>query len=260
MKKLLLLISLLVVSVSATTITNVHVGTNHVGPFQAGAAANTNDLRLYLKMDDADFPNETCVDSSGHGLDFDTIGDPNFDTTGGKVGGCLGTLSTSLNGTSQYAINTSGTSLLKFTTNFTVCAWIYRFAGQADDFAGIFSHIDGSPFGGYRFSLDADGTLKANIAYDVNAQTIVAPTPIPSGAWTHVALTWDNATSTGKIYTNGVLAVSNGSMTGPITYADPNINIGSGPLGNYLKALVDEARAYNGVLINTELLALPGFP
>ncbi len=253
MKKLIILGLILATAVLNGAITAT-VGTLYVGPPTSAPSGNTNDLRLYLKMDDAN-SQTTCIDSSGHGLDGTTTGTPTFSPAGGKVAGCLGDAD-ELNGSSQY-VTVTDTALLRPTTNITVCLWVYFnvFASGA-----LVAHLSDSPYYGYQLVIDGGQKISANAGYDSNAASVVSPSVIPTGEWFHIAFTWNG--TTGTIYTNGVLAAANGSMTGPMAYtATEDLTLGRSSFvaGSYITAQFDEVRIYNGCLTAAEILALPGF-
>src|SRR2546425_3204782 len=83
----------------------------------------------------------------------------------------------------------------------------------------------------------------------------ITPTP---GAWQHVAITWNAATSEVKFYLNGALAqtVINASVVNAPLDSD-NLLVGfwlGG--GSYFAGAMDELRVYNRVLSETGILAL----
>lgn len=111
-----------------------------------------------------------------------------------------------------------------FTTGFTCEAWVYRTRVTTTGYITIF-RMTGGEFGSvfiYQNVLTAyfpytDGTITVS-----NGDTV-----IPAYAWTHVALTVDVATKTGKLWVNGKLVgtdtvTSIGAYNGTLQIGDMN--------------------------------------
>lgn len=77
------------------------------------------------------------------------------------------------------------------------------------------------------------------------------PTPIAANTWYHVALTYDAATTTMKMYKNGVLVASNTSVA-PFTGGSA-VRLGTFDTANLLGGKLDEVRIWNRVLPECEI-------
>ncbi|OOV20111.1 LamG-like jellyroll fold domain-containing protein [Flavobacterium sp. LM4] len=77
------------------------------------------------------------------------------------------------------------------------------------------------------------------------------PTPIAANTWYHVALTYDAATTTMKMYKNGVLVASNTSVP-PFTGGNA-VRLGTFDTANLLGGKLDEVRIWNRVLPECEI-------
>ena len=94
--------------------------------------------------------------------------------------------------------------------DFTFTAWVKPLGGVSNQ---AVLWLGATSTKRLSFTPD-DGTGHAKFAI-VNGgaeQTLVAPTALPVGVWSHVAVTLDSATSTGTLYLNGASAAS-GSIT-----------------------------------------------
>ena len=87
---------------------------------------------------------------------------------------------------------------------------------------------------------------------------IVSNASIPTGVWTHIAVTWNQATTTVEIYIDGVLDIS-ASHThsgGSVMGSNANLRgLGSySPGSQYYQGQLDEFRIWNKVLTQEEIL------
>lgn len=153
-------------------------------------------------------------DSSGNANPALATGLPAF--VAGEYGSAMG-----LNGASQYAMLSPG--LLASTTNFTIAAWVYWNGGAT--WQRIFDF--GNDTTQYLFLTpnSGNGTLRFAISTSGpgGEQIVETGAPMASNQWIHVAVTCDG--STGRLYTNGVLAASDSVTINPA---------GFNPLLNYL--------------------------
>jgi hypothetical protein len=86
--------------------------------------------------------------------------------------------------------------------------------------------------------------------YGYNNVTSVASTPLSSGAWHHVVMTYDGANQ--KIYIDGVLQTTN-PATGVIRTNNSNLEIGQGFAGK-----IDDVKIYNRAISQEEITAAYG--
>jgi len=94
---------------------------------------------------------------------------------------------------------------------------------------------------GNRISAGHNGTWNA----------VQDPTPIVANTWYHVALTYDVATKTMKLYKNGVL-VSTNTDVAPFTGGNA-LRIGAYDTGNLFIGKIDEVRIWNRALTQCEI-------
>ncbi len=86
-----------------------------------------------------------------------------------------------------------------------------------------------------------------------NSRWIFGPSKLPTGAWTHLAMTYDATTL--RMYVNGTL-VSSGNLGGNIRVANGLLRIGGNSIwGEWYRGLIDEVRVYNRVLSAAEITA-----
>jgi autotransporter-associated beta strand protein len=158
----------------------------------------------------AQFQFETnTLDSSGYGNNGFAVGVPGYTT--GHSGQAV-----ALDGTNSFIrlppTVASGSS-------FTFAAWVYWNGGgqwqRIFDFGNDTSH--------YLFLTpnSGSGTLRVAVKNGGSEQSFET-TVLPAGQWTHVAVTLSSGSA--KIYTNGVLAASSGSITIVPSNFNPNFN------------------------------------
>ncbi|RYZ46139.1 MAG: LamG domain-containing protein, partial [Sphingobacteriales bacterium] len=117
--------------------------------------------------------------------------------------------------------------------SFTKEAWVY-----ANENIGNLNLLssNGSPFW-----INA-GRLKAGIGG--NIEVITDPGTFPLNTWTHVAVTFDDASNTMRLYRNGTLVATNSAVT--LQYSGENMYIGSwqGTM-SFFEGRIDEVRIWN---------------
>jgi hypothetical protein len=125
--------------------------------------------------------------------------------------------------------------------SFTKEAWVYATANS-----GSYNLISSqnSPF------WISGGNLRAGIAGNFNV--LVDPGTFPLNTWVHVALTFNDATNTMRLYRNGVLVDASTSVTS--SYTSENIYVGSYiGLMNFFQGRLDEVRIWNTALTAAEI-------
>ena len=143
----------------------------------------------------------------------------------------------SLNGTSQYI--SIGTPLSN-NSSYTKEAWVYVTTTSGS--RNIVSSAN-APF------WISGGQLSAG--HGGNYTQVVDPTTITINKWTHVAVTYDGATTTMKLYRDGILVASNTGVAS--NYSSENTYIGShAGAGSYLQGTIDEVRIWNTARTQTE--------
>jgi hypothetical protein len=173
-------------------------------------------------------------------------GSPTF--VAGKYGSAM-----DLSGTNQYAMLPA--NMLASVTNFTIAVWVNWDGGGA--WQRIFDF--GNDTTQYMFLTPGSGSGTLRFAISTNSyfsEQILETSPLPVGQWRHIAITRNG--SIARLYTNGVLAVSN-----TVTIAPANFN----PALNYLgesqyeadplfAGRLDDLYVYNYALSDTEIARL----
>ena len=137
-------------------------------------------------------------DGSGYGNNAIAVGAPAY-VTGHKGQAVM------LDGTNNYILLPPN---LGNATNFSFAAWVNWNGGA--QWQRIFDFGDDTTHYLFLTPSSGSGTLRFAIDNGSGEQT-VETTALPSGQWVHVCFTLSGGT--GKIYTNGVLAVSSSSFT-----------------------------------------------
>ena len=173
----------------------------------------------------------------------------NFPTS---VKGMVG-VAVKLNGTDQYVTVPDAASLDLGTSDMSVDAWV-----RPDTATGTRAIIEKrDPTTGQGFAL----YLKSNeigFAFGDAASSTLAGSgaTVPTGVWSHVAVTVDRSESDGaKIYVDGALVhtFDPTSFQGDIgTSTDLQIGLG-GPTGEYFSGTIDEVELFNRALSATEV-------
>lgn len=157
----------------------------------------------------AQFQFETnTFDSSGYGNNGLAVGIPSYPA--GHSGQAV-----ALDGTNNYILLPPN---IGNSANFTFAAWVYWNGGA--QWQRIFDFGDDTTH--YMFLSPSSGgnTLRFAITTNGTEQRLEAP-QMTAGVWTHVAVTLSG--TSGKLYTNGVLAASATITINPANF-NPNIN------------------------------------
>ena len=108
---------------------------------------------------------------------------------------------------------------------------------------------------GSAYSLLAHGAAKSKVpsvrVSTTSDQTVAGTSTLPTGAWTHLAGTYDGAAL--RLYVNGT-QVAERAVSGPVTTSTGALTIGgSAVLGQHFKGLIDEVRIYDRALAPSEI-------
>jgi len=175
-----------------------------------------------------------------------TSGSPTF--VAGKYGAAL-----DLSGVSQYTMLPA--NLLASVTNFTIALWVNWDGGAA--WQRIFDFGNGTDQ--YMLLTPGSGSGTLRFAITTNSyfsEQILETSPLPVGQWQHVAIT--RSGNAARLYTNGVLAMTNVITITPATF-NPALNYlgdsqyDADPLFN---GRLDELFIYNYALSNAEITRL----
>lgn len=192
----------------------------------------------------------TAADATGNGKTATVSG------AGTWVAGRLGN-AVSLSGSSQYVALPAG--ILSGATAFTIATWV-----RLDTIANWARVFDfGSGTGTSMFLTARNGSGVARFAITTGGaggeQRIDAPSALPTGVWTHVAVTGSGGV--GILYINRSEVARNTGMTlSPASLGSTTQNwIGRSQYGSdpYLDGAVDDLRLYSRALSASEITGLP---
>jgi len=207
---------------------------------------------LVLALGFEDGAGTTATDSSGNTNTGTLVNSPTWVTTG-RFGKAL-----LLNGINQY-VRVTDTNSLRLTQSFTLSAWVQPSASLATFKAVIYKDggSNGAPYSLYgviaSFGCTAGGYTGIVTVNGASGPQYSACSSLPlqTGVWTHIAVTYDNATAQLKLYRMGVL-VSTVSASGymePSTVTTPlDLRIGGSEFGENWQGLIDEVRVYTKAL------------
>jgi fibronectin type 3 domain-containing protein/regulation of enolase protein 1 (concanavalin A-like superfamily) len=196
----------------------------------------------------------TAADSSGNGWNATLAGGASF--AAGKNGNAL-----TLGGSGAYAALPAGA--VSGLDDFTISAWVKL--NSVSNWARIFDFGTGTNV--YMFLSPrnaASGVVRFAITTGGSGseQKIDGAAALPTGVWTHVAVTLSGGT--GTLYVNGTAVGTNAAMTlKPSSLgATGNNYIGKSQFGAdpYLDGQVDDFRIVNRALTSSEIAALVTAP
>jgi hypothetical protein len=171
----------------------------------------------------------------------------------------------SFDGTDDSA-KVADSSSLAFTASFTIEGWIKvnGLPGSGSHGEIMFRGADGGPTP-YSLSVEPNGNLQFMVtpAGDNNS-SLQTQTPIPTGQWTHIAATLDDATGLMSLYVSGALAGQTITDVRPFatlnSSGNPGVGIGnSNDPASYnfpFNGLIDELSVYNRALTPGEVLGI----
>ncbi|WP_167357038.1 LamG-like jellyroll fold domain-containing protein [Paenibacillus pectinilyticus] len=205
----------------------------------------TNDVSAWYKFDESS--GTTASDSSGNGKNATLSGTPSF--IAGKSGNAV-----NLNGSTDYASLPTG--IVSNLNDFTIAAWVkpnsvskwsrvFDFGTGTSKYMFLTVNAGSAP----RFAITTSGSSAE--------QQLNAPSALPTGTWTHLAITWSG--NTGTLYVNGVAVATNTNMTfKPSDLGATNQNyFGKSQYNDpYLNGLVDQFKIYNRALSASEVSTL----
>ncbi|GIE90050.1 beta-L-arabinofuranosidase domain-containing protein [Actinoplanes regularis] len=191
----------------------------------------------------------TVTDATGNGRTATLAGGST--RTAGRSGNAV-----LLNGSNAYVNLPSG--ILNGATSFTVAAWVR--IGTAANWTRVFDLGTGT--GAYLFLTPRSSAGTARYAITSGGaggeQQINAPAALPTGAWTHVAVT--HTGNLGVLYVNGAEVARNSALTiRPSSLGSTTQNwIGRSQYAGdpYLAAAVDDFRLYSRALSASEISQL----
>jgi fibronectin type 3 domain-containing protein len=211
------------------------------------ASATPSDLLVRLKLDET--TGATASDSSGNNSAATLVNGPVWTT--GKLNGGV-----DLDGTDDYLSLPTG--VVSGLTNCTIATWVYLDA--LSNWSRIFDFGTGATVNMFLTPANgANGRVRFAITTGGNGaeKQITGPSALPTGAWTHVAVTLDS-TGLGILYINGVEVGRNSSMLTPAALGTTTQNyLGKSQYNDpYLKGRLDDFRIYTRALDAGEISSL----
>jgi fibronectin type 3 domain-containing protein len=217
------------------------------GDSNVSSAVPTNDARLHLKFNETS--GTLAADSSGYGRNGTLINGSTW--TSGKIFN-----SVSLDGSNDYVSLPTG--VVNGISNITISTWVYLNASTTN--MRIFDF--GSGTSAYMFLTPTDGAGTVRFAITNNGsgseQSITGASALPTGVWTHVAVTLSGGI--GRLYVNGTQVGQKTGMTLTPSSLGSTIQnyIGKSQYTTdaYLNGRIDDFRIYNRALSASEINAL----
>lgn len=191
----------------------------------------------------------TAGDATGNGRTATLAGGANWTT--GRTGGAV-----NLSGSGAYVALPAG--ILAGATSFTVAAWVRLDA--ITNWARLFDFGSGTGTNMFLVPRSSSGTARFAITSSGagGEQRINAPAALPTGVWTHVAVTQTG--NLGILYVNGAEVARNAALTiRPSNLGSTTQNwIGRSQYSGdpYLDGAVDGFRVYSRALSAAEVAAL----
>ncbi len=213
-----------------------------------GASATPTELRTRLKFDET--AGAIAADSSGQGYIGSLVSGPLW-TSAGKLGRAL-----DFDGANDYVALPAG--VVNGLTTATLSAWVYL------DSAATWSRIFDFGTGTTNFmflTASAGSTVRFSLFTGGVANDVNGTAPLPTGAWTHVAVTL--AGGVGVLYVNGAEVGRNNAMTlTPSSLGNTTQNyIGKSQFADpYLNGRVDDFRIFSRALTAAEVSGLTYVP
>ncbi len=155
-------------------------------------------------------------------------------------------------GTDDYVVIGPGTGVYAAGSSYTKEAWVLYTGPNADDAENIISSND--PL------YIESGNLKASNSFTNSGTDVADPAQFPLNHWVHVAVTYDQASSTMVLYRDGIVVSStitaHPSLSGQnyIGGFDASIIALSGILFTW-KGNIDQVRIYNTALTQANIQA-----
>jgi hypothetical protein len=176
-------------------------------------------------------------------------------TTAGRFGNAL-----TFDGANDW-VTVADANDLDFTTAMTLEAWVYPTESGGGSWRNVL--IKERPSGEV-YNLYSNADANTPVAYVVRSTAPGTPldvsgtSQLPLNAWSHLAVTYDNATL--RLFVNGV-EVGTRAVAGPLLTSTGVLRIGgNSKWGEYFAGRIDEVRIYNRALTAAEIQADMGSP
>jgi hypothetical protein len=188
----------------------------------------------------------TAADSSGNN-NTGTLSNATNWTSSGKQGAAFsGSWGTNVTIPPSASMNTINNEI-------SFASWIKPPTTSSCNWMHLFTRAGGEPVS--RITESYTGACRIN--FDGSGDHFEPTNIIPKGSWSHVALTYNQVTHTGKVYLNGTLIGTKTDYTmgitpGVATYINSD-NTGAGGFGDLV---FDDTKIYNRVISDSEVATL----
>ncbi len=221
-----------------------------------GAATSSNALLTVITTTCDPAPLGLVSWWAGEGDAVDTYGSNNGTLQGGA---------SFSSGESGQAFNFDGSSgtvsvpdstSLEITNQITIETWINPRTLSGDQ-ALVTKASAGTGNNGYQFGLTSGNQLVGQFnspGLGWPSSFIIAPIPITTGVWSHVAWTYDQSVM--RLYYNGQLVSSQNTGPHPIATSSSALRISGADNHVFFNGLMDEVSLYNRALSSNEILAI----
>ena len=221
-------------SANSTNVLNV--------PSAEYALAGTPGLVAAYSFDETS--GTTVTDLSGN-ANTGTFGSGVTRTTAGRFGGAL-----KFGGSGMVRIPSS--TSLRLTTAMTLEAWV-----KPSTVSNAWRDLVYKGNDNYYLMASTDRSAHPGMGGKLGGSTVpteaFAPTALTTGAWYHLAATYDGSML--RLYVNGTQVAST-AKSGAITTSTNPLTIGGDPIyGQNFQGLIDEVRVYNRALSTSEVQA-----
>jgi predicted GH43/DUF377 family glycosyl hydrolase len=206
------------------------------------------------------FDNPADVGQATVSSHLETVGDAAYSSSG-RIGGAL-----ALDGTGDYlrvdATHALASGLPTGDASFTIAAFVQTSADARNTIA-FWGNFSSAQANGFRTTTAGEFGSTGGLLdfgwgggpdYGVGAGGS-PPGTIYDGQWHHAAVTYDAATSTKRLYFDGV-EIGTGKVISDLNVAAANFGIGSRTGSEPFTGLLDDVRVYDNALSEAELSAL----
>lgn len=159
------------------------------------------------------------------------------------------------NGTDDYIAVPDSTDLRLSQTDFTISTWFYEESRTTPAVKSLITKRLGQYEKGWLYAVvDGASYYQVSGGYDPRA---VSPNPVSVNAWNHSVVTYDLATTTIRLYINGILDSVHANIPSPNATAASMMIGRDSELGRYwFHGVIDDIRMYNRMLSTDEVFAL----
>lgn len=209
--------------------------------------ANTQPNGLVAAYSFSEGAGSTTADRSGSG---------NAGTITGATWSTAGKYGNALSFTGSATVNIADSASLDLTTGMTLMAWVSPGAANTG-WRTVLLKSTGNDLA-YALYSSSDTNQPGVWVTTPSTHFVKGASTIPSGAWTHLAATYNGATL--RLFVNGA-QVSSQSLTQPIVVSSGPLQIGGNTIwGEYFAGLIDDVRVYNRALTAAEISGVMNTP